>query len=111
MTELNMTMVMDTWTGDMTMNERLIGSADFKANCLKIIDQINKDKQPVTITRRGNPVARLSPVDGRDAKASIIGAMKGPYCAMTIRFLPPPSHPIGMLRVDRPRHARSGLDG
>ena len=59
------------------MNEKLVGSADFKANCLKIIDQINKDKQPVTITKRGNPVARLSPIDDRKDKGSIIGAMKG----------------------------------
>lgn len=59
------------------MNEKLIGSADFKANCLKIIDQIGKDKQPVTITKRGNPVARLSPIEGGKSKVSIIGAMKG----------------------------------
>lgn len=56
------------------MNEKRIGSADFKANCLKIIDQIGRDRQPVTITKRGNPVARLSPVDDREAKGSIIGA-------------------------------------
>jgi prevent-host-death family protein len=60
----------------MTMNETRIGAADFKANCLKIIDQIGKDKQPVTITKRGNPVARLSPIDDSKAKGSIIGAMK-----------------------------------
>lgn len=59
------------------MNEKLIGSAEFKASCLKIIDQINRDKQPVTITKRGTPVARLSPIAKTAGEGSIIGAMKG----------------------------------
>jgi prevent-host-death family protein len=61
----------------MSMSEKLVGSAGFKANCLKILDQMGKDKQPVTITKRGNPVARLSPIEGVKGKGPIIGAMKG----------------------------------
>ena len=70
------------------MNEKLIGSAEFKANCLKIIDQINKDKQSVTITKRGNPVARLLPVDDRKSKGSIVGAMKGSVLRYDDPFAP-----------------------
>ena len=70
------------------MNENLIGSADFKANCLKIIDQISKDKQPVTITKRGNPVARLSPIDHRGGRGPIIGAMKGSVLRYDDPFAP-----------------------
>lgn len=70
------------------MNEKLIGSAEFKASCLKIIEQINKDKQPVTITRRGTPVARLSPIEVDDRKSSIIGAMKGSVLRYDEPFLP-----------------------
>lgn len=70
------------------MNEKLVGSAEFKANCLKIIDQINKDKQSVTITKRGNPVARLLPVDDRKAKGSIVGAMKGSVLRYDDPFAP-----------------------
>lgn len=70
------------------MNEKLIGSADFKANCLKIIDQIGKDRQPITITKRGHPVARLSPVDDGKNKGSIIGAMKGSVLRYDDPFAP-----------------------
>ena len=70
------------------MNEKLVGSADFKANCLKIIDQIGKDKQSVTITKRGNPVARLVPIEDRNGKTSIIGAMKGSVLRFDDPFAP-----------------------
>ena len=70
------------------MNEELIGSADFKANCLKIIDRVKTDKQPVTITKRGIPVARLSPIDDRKGKGSIIGAMKGSVLRYDDPFAP-----------------------
>lgn len=70
------------------MNEKLIGSAEFKASCLRIIDQINRDRQAVVITRRGNPVARLTPIDRPGAKGSIIGAMKGSVLRYDDPFAP-----------------------
>lgn len=70
------------------MNEKLIGSAEFKANCLKIIDQINTDKQSITITKRGTPVARLSPIKGQSERGSIIGAMKGSVLRYDDPFAP-----------------------
>lgn len=70
------------------MKEKLIGSAEFKASCLKIIDQMNRDKQPVTITKRGNPVARLSPIEGGKAGGSIIGALKGTVLRFDDPFAP-----------------------
>ena len=74
------------------MNEKLIGSAEFKASCLRIIDQINKDKQPVTITKRGKPVARLSPVHSATPGKSIIGAMKGSVLRFDDPFKPVLEH-------------------
>lgn len=52
-----------------------IGAAQFKADCLRVIDDLSRDPQPVTITKHGRPVAVLSPapVEG----VSIIGALKG----------------------------------
>lgn len=70
------------------MNEKLIGSAEFKASCLKIISQINKDRQPVTITKRGNPVARLMPVGQDRPGSSIIGTMKGTVLRFDDPFAP-----------------------
>jgi prevent-host-death family protein len=70
------------------MNEKLIGSAEFKASCLKIIDRINKDRQAVTITRRGKPVARLLPLHPTAEGESIIGAMKGSVLRFDDPFMP-----------------------
>jgi prevent-host-death family protein len=59
------------------MRKKTIGAAEFKATCLRVIDQMNKDHEPVTITKRGRPVAVLVPVAAPDKGTSIIGAMRG----------------------------------
>ena len=59
------------------MTKRAIGAAEFKAKCLNLIDQMSSDGEPITITKRGKPVAVLSPVSDAGPPASIIGAMKG----------------------------------
>lgn len=66
----------------------MIGAAEFKARCLRVIDQMNKDRRPVTITRRGKPVAVLYPVEPPDDNRSIIGAMRGSVLAYHDPFLP-----------------------
>lgn len=40
-----------------------IPAAEFKANCLKIMDEVEKTHDPVVITKRGRPVAKLVPVE------------------------------------------------
>ena len=54
-----------------------LGAAEFKATCLRVIKQLRKDGEPVTITNRGRPVAVLSPAPGPGTRSSIIGAMRG----------------------------------
>lgn len=56
---------------------RQITATEFKVHCLHIIDEMNKDRQPVTITKRGRPVALLSPMQIQGERESIIGAMRG----------------------------------
>ena len=58
------------------MPAKTIGAAQFKAECLRVIDQMNRDREPVTITKRGRPVAIMTPVLPREPK-SIIGALRG----------------------------------
>lgn len=41
-----------------------IGAEDFKANCLKLLDEVAATKEPLTITKHGKPVAILVPVLG-----------------------------------------------
>lgn len=66
----------------------MIGAAEFKARCLRVIDQMNKDRRPVTITKRGKPVAVLHPVESPDENRSIIGAMRGSVLAYHEPFRP-----------------------
>jgi prevent-host-death family protein len=53
-----------------------IGAAEFKAKCLQLLDEISERKHDaIVITKRGKPVARLTPV--AEAGGPIYGALKG----------------------------------
>jgi prevent-host-death family protein len=55
--------------------KRTISAGEFKAQCLKLMDQVNAQRTEVVITKRGVPVARLVPVEA--APKSIFGCMVG----------------------------------
>ena len=40
---------------------KIVGAAEFKAKCLKLIDEMAADGVPVTITKRGRPLATVGP--------------------------------------------------
>ena len=44
------------------MKERVLSASEFKAKCLACLSEIEQFGEPITITRRGRPVAVLSPV-------------------------------------------------
>ncbi len=67
---------------------KTIAAAAFQAKCLRIINEMREDGEPVTITNRGKPVAVLSPVPPGQASQSIIGAMKGSVLAYDDPFRP-----------------------
>jgi prevent-host-death family protein len=50
-------------------------AGEFKARCLKLMDEVQKTREPLVITKRGKPVARLFPANkpGND----IFGCLKG----------------------------------
>ncbi len=50
-----------------------IGAAQFKEQCLALIDQL--DPEGIVITKHGRPVARLLPYDQDPAR--LIGALRG----------------------------------
>jgi prevent-host-death family protein len=52
-----------------------ITAAEFKAKCLKLMDEVAKTKQPITITKRGKPIAQLVPTTTH--KPPAFGCMKG----------------------------------
>lgn len=65
-----------------------IPAAEFEANCLQIIDRMREDREPVTITERGRPLAVLSPVAPAEKTGSIIGAMRGSVLSYDDPFTP-----------------------
>ena len=65
-----------------------IGAAEFKAKCLRVIDKMSRDLEPVTITKRGKPVAVLSPAKTDDKPTSIWGAMRGTVLRYDDPFAP-----------------------
>ena len=52
-----------------------IAAGKFKANCLAIMDEVQKKRVSVVITKRGKPVAKLVPVN--EKKDEIFGFLKG----------------------------------
>ena len=54
---------------------RTIKASEFKAKCLKLMDEVAQTGQPLVITKNGKPVAQLAPVAERPK--SLWGAHKG----------------------------------
>jgi antitoxin (DNA-binding transcriptional repressor) of toxin-antitoxin stability system len=58
----------------MKTTEKVISATEFKAKCLKILDDL--ESQGIVITKRGQVVAKLTPVHVVD-NSKLIGSMKG----------------------------------
>ncbi len=54
-----------------------VAAAEFKARCLKILDDVRDTGACVVITKHGHPVAKLVPVEAASARAPFVGACKG----------------------------------
>lgn len=55
---------------------KMIGAAEFKAHCLRILDEVQRSGEPVTITKRGKPVAEITAAKPAERKP-LFGALKG----------------------------------
>jgi prevent-host-death family protein len=53
------------------MNE--ISALEFKAKCLAILDEVNKTRKPIRITKRGKVIAELVPPSPPKEKKSLLG--------------------------------------
>jgi prevent-host-death family protein len=54
----------------------VIAAGEFKARCLQLMEDVNRDGVELVITKRGRPVAKLVPV-APPAVTDIIGALRG----------------------------------
>jgi prevent-host-death family protein len=48
---------------------RTYTASEFKARCLELLDEVERTKEPIVITERGKPIARLVP--------HLLGLLKG----------------------------------
>jgi len=60
---------------DVSMKE--IAAGKFKAHCLSLMEDVRSTREPLVITKRGKPVAKLVPAD--DDKDDFIGRLEGVF--------------------------------
>ncbi len=65
-----MTMVRST-----AMKAVAIKASEFKAKCLRLMDQVAETGMPIVITKNGKPIATLAPV--RESATSLVGLHRG----------------------------------
>lgn len=51
-----------------------IGAGEFKAKCLKLLDEVEATREPIVVTKFGKPVAKLIPMP---PTVELRGALKG----------------------------------
>ena len=57
------------------MGTQIVTATEFKAKCLSLIDEVAKSGDTITVTKRGQPMATLSPVLKK--RKSSRGILKG----------------------------------
>jgi len=55
---------------------KTMAAGTFKARCLRVMEEVRKRRQPVLITKRGKPVAKLVPAD-EEPRTDVFGSMRG----------------------------------
>jgi prevent-host-death family protein len=56
-------------------DEEWVSAGEFKTHCLRLIEQVERERGEVVVTRYGRPVARLVPYEA--APAPLLGHMAG----------------------------------
>ncbi len=59
-----------------TKSAAIIPATQFKAQCLAILDNVQRKRTTVVISKHGKPVAKLVPIDSEPVP-SLLGSMKG----------------------------------
>lgn len=59
------------------MSMEQISATEFKANCLAVVQRVQKTGKPIEITRYGKAVAEIVPVRPKARNKSWIGSMAG----------------------------------
>ncbi|SOB80116.1 prevent-host-death family protein [Sphingomonas guangdongensis] len=68
---------------------KYISAAEFKAKCLKLMDEVQATGEPITVTKRGKPVAVLQPpVSASHDDGALIGCATLPTYRYDDPFAP-----------------------
>ena len=51
--------------------------SEFKAKCLAVLERVRKTGQPISITRRGKPVAQVGPPAAPENRGDWLGCLRG----------------------------------
>jgi prevent-host-death family protein len=78
---------------------KTMGAAEFKAHCLRILDEVDRSRESVTITKRGRPVAEVRPVAKPEGKFAF-GCMRSTILSFEDPFSP---------AYDEPWNAEKGI--
>ena len=70
------------WPTQVVMKKRTIAAAQFKSQCLGLLDEVARSRTELVVTKRGTPIARVVPLERtpRAAKLKVlfIGDVVGP---------------------------------
>lgn len=65
----------------------IIPAGEFKAKCLKLLDQVAEKRETLVITKHGKPVAQVVPISAK--RRDIVGSMKGSVTILGDIISPP----------------------
>lgn len=51
--------------------------SEFRAKCFSLLNQVQKTKKPLRVTRFGKPIAEIVPTAPQPSRTDWIGSMKG----------------------------------
>lgn len=54
-----------------------IPAGEFKAKCLKLLDEVAEKRETLVITKHGKPVAQVVPLPEAEQQQSFVGSMRG----------------------------------
>jgi prevent-host-death family protein len=58
---------------------KYVSAAEFKAKCLKLMDEVQATGEAITVTKRGKPVVTVKPSEDKAKPRQLFGAMKGTF--------------------------------
>jgi len=54
-----------------------VAISEFKAKCLSLLEEVEKTKRPLLVTKFGKPIAEVNPPSLNQESRSWLGSMKG----------------------------------